>query len=120
MWPDPAELPVSVAAASSSTEDEGNSTAWTPPYPSISPLRRRSRYFGRTVQQDEASSILSPEINLVVAIDWDASVAFDLGRWTRWTPQRLRRSLSTSSGRKLQFSTNVILVSVTVIDNVSD
>jgi hypothetical protein len=90
------------------TEDNNNKTTWEPRYPSSSRrLARRAPFFGHPTQPDEATSILSPEINLVVAIDWDSSLAFKPAHWAQWSFRRLSRSLSTTGpGRSLQFSTS--------------
>lgn len=53
--------------------------------------------------------MLSPDINIVVAVEWDSSIAWDWRRWMQWSPGRWRRSMKLfGDGRSLQFSQYVL------------
>lgn len=78
---------------------------------SSSSLHRRGLMHSELVPPDDATSILAPGINLVVAIDFDSSIAFNWRRMEMWSFGRLRRSLGRpGSGRKLQFAHSIIAV----------
>lgn len=95
------------------TSDEETEKAFTPPYPGAHRHQRRAPfYFNREqVPPDEATTLLSPDINVVVSVEWDSSIAFDWRRWMMWSPLRFRRSMKNSGGgRSLQFTQYVLSV----------
>lgn len=75
-------------------------------------LRRRGLFMRETRQPDETTSILSPDVNLVVAIDWDLYPGFTPISWAQWAIQKLRSSLTDAGPRRsLQLSSDIIMVS---------
>lgn len=55
------------------------------------------------------SSILNPEISIVVAIEWDRSIAWNPLKAMMWTPYRWQRAKSDGYSRRIQFSQYVLL-----------
>lgn len=55
------------------------------------------------------SSILNPEISLVVAIEWDRSIAWNPWKAMMWTPYRWRRAQNDGASRRIQFSQYVLM-----------
>lgn len=89
-----------------------------PVYPSSQRHSKRAPFLAETIPPDDATSLLSPEINIVVAIEWDSSIAWDWRRWMQWSGGRFRRSLKKSGdGRDLQFAQYVLAVSGSKVDS---
>lgn len=60
----------------------------------------------------DQTSLLSPDINVVVSIAWDSESTIKLRRWTQWSFGLLKDSARQSDyGRSLQFERYVIAVS---------
>lgn len=105
-------LPVN--ETSSDVEADSTEKAFTPPYPGEHRLQRRAPFsFNHDpVPPEDATTLLSPDINVVVSVEWDSSLAWDWRRWMQWSPLRFRRSLKNSGGgRSLQFTQYVLSVS---------
>ncbi|CAK9785603.1 hypothetical protein CC85DRAFT_272488 [Cutaneotrichosporon oleaginosum] len=84
---------------------------FAPPYPGVKAHERRSllNFNGDRLPPDDATTLLAPDINVVVAVDFDSSIAWDWRSWIMWSPSRLRRSLRNSGyGRSLQFAQYVL------------
>nr|ODO04191.1 alpha-1,6-mannosyltransferase [Cryptococcus depauperatus CBS 7855] len=60
---------------------------YTPPYSGL--IRRAPVY---ALSSPDPSSILNPEISMVVAIEWDSQIGRTLKMWRQWTWFRLKRS----------------------------
>lgn len=60
----------------------------------------------------DQTSLLNPDINVVVAVAWDSESTIKLRRWTQWSFGLLKDSASQADyGRSLQFERNVLAVS---------
>ncbi|BEI81831.1 hypothetical protein CcaverHIS002_0209910 [Cutaneotrichosporon cavernicola] len=84
---------------------------FSPPYPGVHRHERRApfRFNREPVPPEDATTLLSPDINVVVAVEFDSSIAWDWRRWMMWSPQRFRRSWKNSGGgRSLQFTQYVL------------
>ncbi|KAK4687794.1 hypothetical protein P7C73_g2322, partial [Tremellales sp. Uapishka_1] len=60
-----------------------------------------------TTRTFSTSSILTPDISIVIAIEWDDTIGFRLSRWDQWAVWRWRRwkkSCTGCGGRSLQIS----------------
>ncbi|KAL1413291.1 hypothetical protein Q8F55_001047 [Vanrija albida] len=89
----------------------GADRKWSPAYPGEH--RRVARAAIPQAEEldtpETATSILSPDINIIVGIDFDSSIAFDWTRILQWS--RARFSVSwrrPASGRALQFSQRIL------------
>ncbi|RXK35960.1 hypothetical protein M231_06783 [Tremella mesenterica] len=63
-----------------------------------------SRHVKRMPIPSQGHNILSPEINLVISIEWDASQVFSLSRIRQWYWGNMRRAWDQKHGRRLQFA----------------
>lgn len=66
----------------------------------------------------DQTSLLSPDINVVVSIAWDSESTIKLRRWSQWSFGLLKDSARQSDfGRSLQFERNIMAVSCTSPDD---
>lgn len=107
-------LPGTVAESEDSQVPIARNASFTPPYPGEHRRVRRAPFYytSEPVPPEEATTLLSPDINVVVSVEWDSSIAWDWRRWFQWSPLRFRRSWKSSGGgRNLQFTQYVLSVS---------
>lgn len=85
--------------------------SWLPAYPGEH--RRVARAAipqpQEVIAPEAATSLLSPDIDIVVAIDFDNSIAFDWTHVLQWSMARFSKSWGRpSSGRALQFNQRIL------------
>src|SRR5690348_11039925 len=55
-------------------------------------------------------SITHPDISLVVAVEWDSTIAYDWWRLFMWTPLRWRRARDDVYARRLELVQYLLMV----------
>ncbi|WVQ77475.1 hypothetical protein IAR50_007161 [Cryptococcus sp. DSM 104548] len=83
--------------------------SYIPPYPGI---ERRSPIY--TISTPNPSTILNPQISMVVAIEWDSKIGRTLSMWRQWTWSRTlstwsRATESSKYPRSIEFVQNLLV-----------
>ena len=76
----------------------------------VNVTRLQSRAPVDTTSLEGTHSILLPDTNMVLAVEWDATQVFQLGRWYQWHPSNMKRAWNQKHGRRIQIGQYTMMV----------